>query len=375
MGLMLDGRRAETSRSIRKLHACTMRGICRMRAYDRIWLDENDVEPVSEDLNLTGAAMKRYLVTGAHGFVGGAVCAALRDHGAEVTGLVRRPAPLAEGITPWVFDGLDFDGLAEAWASAALACDCVIHLAARVHMMNDTVAEPLTAYRAINRDGALRVAQAALQAGVKRFVYVSSIKALGDGDRGQPWREDDLPLALDAYGQSKREAESALLELGRTSGLEVVILRPPLVYGPGVRANFLRLLTALQRGLPLPLGAVTARRSLISVSNLVDALIVSSTHPAAAGRIFHVTDGVDLSTPDLARLLAEMLHRPARLVPVPLPLLRLAGQVTGRTAEISRLISPLQVDSSLIRRELGWAPPLSVEQGLMDTVAWHQATQ
>ena len=194
--------------------------------------------------------MKRFAVTGAHGFVGRALCAALVSRGFPVTGIVRRPEPLASGVLPWVFEGQDFAGIAEAWRLAGPACDCVIHLAARVHMMQESAADPLAEYRAANVDGVLRVAEVAVQAGVRRFVFVSSVKALGDADRGVPWREDDLPLELDPYGSSKREAEQALLDFGRSSGLEVVIVRPPLVYGPGVRANFLRLLSVVGKRLP-----------------------------------------------------------------------------------------------------------------------------
>lgn len=318
--------------------------------------------------------MRRFAVTGAHGFVGQTLCAALVQQRFPVTGMVRRADPLPSGVASWVFDGVDFDGIAAAWEKSGPACDSVIHLAARVHMMKDHAADPLAEYRAANVDGVLRVAQAALKAGTKRFVFVSSIKALGDSNRAEPWREDDTPLVLDAYGTSKREAEQALLAFGRDSGLEVVVVRPPLVYGPGVRANFLRLLSAVANRIPLPLGSVSARRSLVSVHNLVDALILCATHDAAPGRIYHVTDGFDLTTAELVRTLGRMLKQPALLVPVPPALLRLAGRLAGRRAEIDRLISPLQVDSSRIRTELGWQPPVSVEQGLLETVSWYRST-
>jgi nucleoside-diphosphate-sugar epimerase len=317
--------------------------------------------------------MKRFAVTGAHGFVGRALCAALVAQNFPVTGVVRRLAPLTPGVAPWLFNAVDFAGVADAWVASGPACDCVIHLAARVHMMQDAASDPLAEYRAANVDGVLRVAEAAVKVGAKRFIFVSSVKALGDVDRGVPWREDDVPLALDAYGTSKREAEQALLALGRETGLEVVIVRPPLVYGPGVRANFLRLLNLIEKRLPLPLGAVNARRSLVSIYNLVDALILCATHDAAPGRIFHVTDGVDFTTAELVLALGQMLQRPARLVPVPPALLRLAGRLAGRSAEVGRLISPLQIDSSRILNELGWRPPLSVEQGLLETVQWYRS--
>jgi len=312
----------------------------------------------------------RYVVTGAHGFVGRALCAALAARGASVTGLVRRPQPVAGGGAAWLYDSLDFAGIDTAWPQTGPACDVVIHLAARVHVMHDAAADPLAEYRAANLDGVMRVARGAQAAGARRFVLVSSIKALGDMDRGAPWREDDAPLALDPYGSSKREAEAALLALGRASGMEVVVVRPPLVYGPEVRANFLRLLQLAATRIPLPLGAVTARRSLVSLSNLVAALILCATHQAAPGRVFHVADGEDLTTAELVSTLRRQLGRPSRLIPVPPALLAAVGRLTGRSAEIERLITSLRVDSSRIRHELGWVPPVSVEQGLMETVMW-----
>jgi UDP-glucose 4-epimerase len=317
--------------------------------------------------------MTRYVVTGAHGFVGRALCAALAARGASVTGLVRRAEPLAGGVPAWVYDGADFAGLDAAWPASGPACDVVIHLAARVHVMHDAAADPLAEYRAANLDGLMRVARGARAAGARRFVMVSSIKALGDADPGRPWCEDDAPRVLDAYGRSKREAEDALLEWGRTSGMETVVMRPPLVHGPGVRANFLRLLQIAATGLPLPLGAVTAKRSLVSLANLVDALILCATHEAAPGRVFHVADSEDLTTADLVRTVRRQLGLSSRLVPVPPALLAWIGRLTGRTGEIDRLIRSLRVDSSRIRRELGWLPPLSAEQGLQETVSWYRS--
>lgn len=317
--------------------------------------------------------MKRFAVTGAHGFVGRVLCAALVKQGLSVTGVVRREGALEPGVTPWVFSPPDFAGIDEAWFRCGPRSDCVFHLAARVHLMKDTAVDVAAHYRRANVDGALRVAEAAWRAGTRRFVFVSSIKALGECDPGHPWQEDDAPMALDPYGTSKREAEQRLFEFGRETGLEVVVVRPPLVYGPGVKANFMRLLGVIARRTPLPLGAVTARRSLVCVHNLVDAMMLCASHDKAPGRVFHVTDGTDLTTPELVRILARMMGQPARLFPMPPPLLRLVGRLTGRSTEINRLISPLRVDSSRIRTELGWRPPLSVEQGLLETVAWYHS--
>ncbi|WP_233800176.1 UDP-glucose 4-epimerase family protein [Paraburkholderia sp. HP33-1] len=313
------------------------------------------------------------LITGANGFVGQAVSRALLRRGDRVTGAVRRPQTAAEGAREWLLDTEDFAGIDQRWP-VGLNCDAVIHLAARVHVMHETLTDPLAAYRATNVEGSLRVAAAARRAGARRFVFVSSIKAMGEASAGRPIAETDEPAPSDAYGISKLEAERALFDYGRAAGLEVVVVRPPLVYGPGVRANFLQLMNAVATGIPLPLGAVSARRSLVFVDNLADALVHCATDPRAAGETFHVTDGRDLSVPELARLLATQLHVPARLVPVPLGVLRLAGRLTGRSAQIDRLIGELRIDSSHIREHLNWYPPHTVEHGLLETTAWYRAT-
>ncbi|MFM0264756.1 NAD-dependent epimerase/dehydratase family protein [Paraburkholderia sediminicola] len=313
------------------------------------------------------------LVTGANGFVGKAVSRALRQRGDAVVGLVRRPSGSGEGVREWVVDHDDFQGLDFAWPEA-LHCDSVIHLAARVHLLNDTVADPLAAYRSTNVAGALRVAAAARRAGARRFVFVSSIKAVGEGSAARPITEADEPVPTDSYGISKLEAERALIEYGLESDLEIVIVRPPLVYGPGVRANFLQLMSAIAKGVPLPLGSIAARRSLVFVDNLADALVHCTTDPRAAGETFHVTDGRDLSVSELARALATQLHAPARLIPVPVGLLRLAGRLTGRSAQVDRLVGELRLDSSHICERLGWFPPHTVEHGLLETAAWYRST-
>ncbi|WP_061169082.1 UDP-glucose 4-epimerase family protein [Caballeronia hypogeia] len=315
---------------------------------------------------------QRIAVTGANGFVGRAVSRALLARGIAAAAIVRGDAHGEPGAEVRRIEGLDsitpdnFDG-----------CEAVIHLAARVHMMGDAAAQSeavLQAYRAANVDGALAAADCARRAGATRFVLMSSIKALGESDPGRPFTEDDARRPPDAYGVSKAEAEVKLLEFGGRTGMEIVVVRPPLVYGPGVRANFLAMMKAIARGLPLPLGAIEARRSLVSVDNLASATIECALNPAATGRVFHVTDGYDPSVAELARKLGEHLGRPARLVPVPAGLLRGMAKLAGKAPQIDRLTGSLRVDSQRIRETLGWQPPQSLDEGLAATAAWFRST-
>jgi UDP-glucose 4-epimerase len=254
------------------------------------------------------------------------------------------------------------------WRSALGNCDAVVHLAARVHVMHDTAADPLTLYQATNTDATLNLARQAARAGVKRFVFVSSIKVNGEGC-DEPYRETDAPAPEDAYAISKWEAEQGLWRIAQETRLEVVVLRPPLVYGPGVKANFRRLLDTVARGWPLPLGAIDNRRSLLYLGNFVDAIRVCVEHPAAAGQTFLIDDGQPVSTPELVRAVARAMGRPARLLPVPAGMLEFAGALLGKRAAVARLTGSLWVDSSLIRARLGWAPPYSRADGLAATVA------
>jgi UDP-glucose 4-epimerase len=315
--------------------------------------------------------MSEIIVTGANGFVGRALCHVLLKAGHAVTGLVRRPGECVPNVQEWVDDSKDFIGLDAAWRSE-LRPACVVHLAARVHVMNEGEAYPDAAFGATNVEGALRVAQAAWRRGVRRFVFVSSIKAVAEGDGGTPLREDTLPAPQDAYGRSKLAAEQALARYGEETGLEVVIVRPPLVYGPQVRANFLRLMDGVWKGIPLPLGAIGARRSLIYVENLAHALLHCATDPRAAGQCFHVADNDALTVAELVRSLGHHLHKPARLLPVPTGWLRLAGRLAGRESYIDRLVGSLQLDTTRIRTGLGWQPPYSTDEGLAATALWYR---
>ena len=304
----------------------------------------------------------RVLVSGASGFVGRALCMHLRAHGYGVVPTVRR----ASGIETELVIG-EISNKTD-WQAAFAGCDAVVHLAARVHVMNDTAQDPLTLFRATNTEATLNFARQAAQAGLKRFVFISSIKVNGEG-RDAPYRETDAPAPEDDYAISKLEAEQGLHLIARETGLEVVILRPPLVYGPGVKANFLRLLHAVRRGWPLPMGAIRNRRSLLYLGNFVDAIRVCVEHPAAAGQTFLLDDGQPISTPDLIRAVAHAMGRPARLLAVPVGMLELAGAVVGKRAAVARLAGSLCVDSSAVRSRLGWIPPYSMAEGLAATVA------
>jgi nucleoside-diphosphate-sugar epimerase len=306
------------------------------------------------------------LVTGANGFVGKALCEALSRR-YEVRGAIRK---LGEGcsldVTEVVPGSLsaDFD-----WTDALVGVSVVVHCAARVHVMNEKTANPLTEFRRDNVDGALRLGRQAAEAGVRRFVFVSSIKVNGEHSRpGQPFTAEQLPAPVDPYGASKCEAEARLHELANETGIDVVIVRPPLVYGPGVKANFLAMMRWLQRGVPLPLGGVNEnRRSLVFIDNLVELIVTCIDHPAAANQTFLVSDGEDLSTAELLRRMAAALGRPVRLIPVPAGLITLGAKLIGCKGIAERLCGSLQVDIGKTRELLGWMPPVSVDEGLRRT--------
>jgi UDP-glucose 4-epimerase len=304
----------------------------------------------------------KVLVTGATGFVGRALCDTLARSGHDPVPAVRRAQGMSnERVVGEI--GLDTD-----WHEALHGVQAVVHLAARVHVMRDAATDPLAAFRAVNTDGTLNLAHQAAAAGVRRFIFVSSIKVNGEG-RVLPYTESDPSTPQDAYAISKWEAEQGLREIELETGMEVVILRPPLVYGPGVGANFLRLMCTVGKGWPLPFGRVKNRRSLLYLGNFTDAIRLCLEHPAAAGKMFLLSDGEDVSSVDLVRCLARAMNRPVRLLPVPISLIRAAGALLGRAAEIDRLLGSLVVDSSTIRQSLSWRPPYSLEEGLQQTVA------
>lgn len=306
------------------------------------------------------------LLTGANGFVGTRVAELAEGRSFQVKPVVRdsgAPDTVAVGNI-----GANTD-----WSAALRSVDCVVHLAARVHVMDETATDPLSEFRKVNTAGTLRLAQQAAEAGVKRFVFVSSIKVNGEATFGQPFTEQDAPQPQDPYAISKAEAEQALWSVCAQSGMEGVVIRPPLVYGPGVRGNFERLMALVARGLPLPLGWVDNCRTLVALDNLVDLILVAARHPGAAGQTFLAGDGDDLSTAELIRRIAARMGRRARLLPVPVSALRAAGRLTGRSAMIERLCGDLQADISHAQSVLGWRPPVSVDAALARTVdAWRQ---
>ncbi len=315
--------------------------------------------------------MSRILITGATGFVGAAVIGALRAGGHTLSGTTRaadRPQG-PDGVplyrVPDVAEPID-------WSRFVAGADVVIHLAARAHVMGEDGTRAIELYRATNRDGSRRLAEAAAAAGVKRFVFMSSIKAVGEETFDRPLSEQSPPAPEDAYGISKWEAEQALADVAARTGLELVVLRPPLVYGPNVRGNLLALLKACARGWPLPLGGIDNRRSLVSTTNLASAVCVSASDARAAGRTFFVSDGEDISTPDLVRRLAHAMGRTPRLFAMPSPLLSLVKRLPGIGPKVRRLTGSLQVDSRAIRAALDWTPPLSLDAGLAQTAAWYE---
>ncbi|MBB6287769.1 MULTISPECIES: SDR family oxidoreductase [unclassified Pseudomonas] len=309
-----------------------------------------------------------YFVTGASGFVGSAVVERLASMaGCTVMALVRRDGvalsatvyPVKAGMNYLAGEPLPLSGV-----------DILVHCAARVHVMSDASSDPLTEYRKINVAGTLKLAEQAAQAGVKRFVFISSIKVNGERTRlGQPYTADDVPSPGDPYGVSKMEAEQQLRLLAQSTGMEVVVIRPVLVYGPGVKANFRSMMSWLNKGVVLPLGAIGNKRSLVALDNLVDLIVTCMTHPAAAGQTFLASDGEDLSTTELLRCMGAALGKPARLLPVPAMLLEWGAALIGRKSIGQRLCGSLQVDITKARDLLGWVPPTSVSEALKKTAA------
>ena len=310
----------------------------------------------------------RVLVTGATGFVGTALCEMLDRRGYTVRAAQRVLQPRA---------GQAFDAVAVGeigpstdWNAALEDVQAVVHLAARVHVMRETATDPLSEFRYLNVGATENLAHRAAAAGVKRFVYVSSIKVNGESTKEKAFTASAVPRPEDAYAQSKLDAERVLLEIGNRSGIEVVIVRPPLVYGPGVKGNFLSLLRWIKCGLPIPLARCNNRRSLVGITNLADLLIRCVSHPAASNKIILAGDGEDLSTPELIQRLARVLGQQVRLLSVPTSWLRFASYALGRPGVYERLCSSLQIDIAETKLLLEWRPPLTVNEEFERTARW-----
>lgn len=309
----------------------------------------------------------RMMVTGAGGFVGNAVCHAAVVRGFNVLGAVRSNGK-SLGHFPTIAVGtIDKN---TRWLESLREVDVVVHLAARVHLMRDHSSDPLTAFRQTNVDATLHLARQAAAAGVTRFVFISSVKVNGEETaHGHAFTANDTPAPRDPYGISKMEAEQGLRDIGADTGMAVVTIRPPLVYGPGVKANFFNMMQWLSRGVPLPLGAINNRRSLVALENLVDLILMCCQHPAAVNQIFMVSDNEDLSTTALLRRMGQALGRPARLISVPPRWLFAAAALIGKSGVADRLCGSLQVDITKTRQLLGWTPPVTVDEGLRRTVS------
>ncbi len=305
-----------------------------------------------------GSSMK-VLVTGASGFVGCALVTSLRQQGYDVTAVVRRSNDVKQMVALGDFtDKTD-------WSAVLKDQHCVIHAAARVHVMKEKAADPLSVFRQVNVDATIRLAQQAIDAGVKRFIFISSIKVNGEQTQiGHPFRYSDKPCPQDPYGISKLEAEQALANLCDGSSMELVIIRPPLVYGPGVKGNFASLVKLVRLGLPLPFGGIQNKRSLVARDNLISLIETCIHHQQAANRVFLVSDGDDLSTSELIRALADAQGKRVRLLPCPTTLFTLAAGVLGKQSVTERLFGNLQIDMRQTQAQLDWRPPVSVKAAI-----------
>lgn len=307
--------------------------------------------------------VKKIAITGANGFVGKALLTTLSSESdMRILAIARRPFEFNRPCVEHHCSSESLPNLAEV--------DVLIHAAARVHVMNEKSADPLAAFRQVNVQGTLQLATAAADAGVKRFVFISTAKVNGESTTGQqPFTELDAANPQDPYSVSKWEAEQGLARIAQKTGMEVVVIRPPLVYGPGVKANFAALLRAVRRGIPLPFGAIRNARSLVGLDNLVDLIKLCISHPAAANQAFLVSDGQDVSTSQLVRVIAAAAHVADRQFTVPVVCLQWLGKLTGKSAAVDRLCGNLQLDISKAKTLLSWEPPVSLEEGIRRAIS------
>jgi nucleoside-diphosphate-sugar epimerase len=313
-------------------------------------------------------------ITGSTGFVGSSVVEHLLTSGHNVRACSRQrnksfPSSVELIATGHLSESTD-------WHQALQDIDVVIHTAARVHIMDDSVTDPLAEFREVNTAGTLNLARQAANAGVKRFIFISSIKVNGEMTTlDQPFKPDDTFVPADPYGLSKYEAEQGLLAIAKETGLEVVIIRPPLVYGPGVKANFASMIKWVNKGIPLPLGAINNKRSLVALDNLVSFIIHCIDHPKADNDVFLISDGEDVSTTELLQKVANALDKKSRLIPVSVGLMTFVAKLLGKGAVANRLFDNLQVDSSKARDLLGWKPAITMDEQLKKTVQAYLSTK
>lgn len=314
------------------------------------------------------------LVTGADGFIGRQLCRNLIVRGYRVIAGIWQVGAYPEGCIPLVIGDI---AAKTDWDTVLKNVDIVVHLAGRVHVMRENASDPLSAFRCVNVEGTRRLAESAARLGMKRFIFMSTVKVHGEKTENgaKSFSEYDIPNPADAYGQSKWEAEQILREIESRSGLEVVVIRTPLVYGPGVKGNVKSLIRWVDRGVPLPLRSVRNQRSLTGLTNLSDAICCCLEHPRAAGGTFLVSDGEDRSTPELIRIIAAALGKRPRMLSVPQWILKLGGRLIGQSDSVSRLCSSLRVDSSLIRNVLGWKPCRCMEDEIVETVRTYRETK
>ena len=313
--------------------------------------------------------MNKILLTGSNGFVGKAVCDYLLRRGKSIIAPVRHPESLDVFAEKHPVSCIKIEDIGSNtdWQESLLGVDAVVHSAARVHVMNEVSSDPLADFRHVNVDGTLNLARQAATIGVRRFIFISSIGVNGNQSFNKPFRDSDILNPQNSYSISKMEAEQGLREIAASSNMEVVIIRPPLVYGPGVKANFLSMMRWLHRGIPLPLGTIHNKRSLVGLDNLVDLISTCIEHPSAANQVFLVSDGEDLSTTDLLHQMGNALGKPPCLIPMPAGLLKLGASLLGKSEITLRLCGSLQVDITRTRELLGWSPPVSVDEGLRQT--------
>ena len=308
----------------------------------------------------------KILVTGANGFIGTQLSETLAKSGHQVRNTARSIAPNSPITSEMITCDLES---ADNLDHLTTGCDAIVHLAGRAHVMSDDPATSESLYISANVDVTRRLAQSAARTGVKRMILMSSVKVNGESTTiDSPFTSQDTPNPQDPYGRSKTQAEQTLWDVASTSGLEGVVIRPPLVYGPGVRANFASLIGIVDRGIPLPLGSIQNKRSFVSVDNLIDCIETTLQTPNAGGQTFLVSDGQDLSTPELIRAIASSLHKSPMLIPIPTALLKLAATTAGKRNAYDRLCGSLTVDIALTKQKLSWTPPFTVQDSLQRTV-------